>query len=213
MDKFDNNIIAVVVYVFSNIVVTAYIYFMKKFNVENIVHLENDVMVFENIDNVSFHNRSKILLTIDNPDRCIPSIMFIPNNRILEKSMECFQSHKNDMENWAISYKKNPDLIDTLPIGISCKNHPLYGAIFDAAAIGQYLGGIDPRNTSPGNVTIGFINETCLVDYSKFLFVWKANRDGHFCPFVVIHNKEYPVINLHVHSKNLKQFMFDHSHV
>ena len=40
MDKFDNNIIAVVVYVFSNIVVTAYIYFMKKFNVEKFKALQ-----------------------------------------------------------------------------------------------------------------------------------------------------------------------------
>ena len=40
MDKIDNNIIAVICYVFSNIVVTAYIYFMKKFNVEKFKALQ-----------------------------------------------------------------------------------------------------------------------------------------------------------------------------
>jgi len=184
--------------------------YMKKYNIENIIHLENDVMVFENMENIPFHDRTKILLTMDNPNRCIPSIMFLPNHRVLEKCMACFQSHKNDMENWAISFNKNKDLhIDTLPIGISCKNHPHYGgAIFDAAAIGQYLGGIDPRNTSPGKVTVGFVNETCIFDYSKFTFTWKPNRDNNLCPFVVIGHEEFPIINLHVHSKNLKQFMF-----
>ena len=186
--------------------------YMKKYDVENIIHLENDVMVFENLDNIPFHNSNKILLTMDCPTRCIPSIMFIPNHKVLEKCMSCFQPKKNDMENWAISFNINKNDIDTLPIGLddtldSCKNHANYGAVFDAAAIGQYLGGIDPRNTTPGNVTIGFVNETCCIDYSKFSFLWKPNRDNLMVPYMVVHNKEYPVINLHVHSKNLKQFI------
>lgn len=35
MEKFDNNMIAIICYVISNVVVTAYIYFMKKFNVNS----------------------------------------------------------------------------------------------------------------------------------------------------------------------------------
>ena len=34
MDKFDNNILAVIIYVISNIIMTVYIYFNKKFSVE-----------------------------------------------------------------------------------------------------------------------------------------------------------------------------------
>lgn len=186
--------------------------YMKKYNAVDIIHLENDVMVFENLDNISFHDRTKILITMDSPNRCIPSIMFIPHFKILEHCMKCFQSQKNDMENWAISFNKNMDYVDTLPIGadnvlLFCKNVAYYNAIFDAAAIGQYLGGIDPRNTTLGKKTIGFVNETCIIDYSKFSFSWKPNIDNLMCPFVLIQNKEYPIINLHVHSKNLKQFM------
>lgn len=187
--------------------------YMKKYDVKDIIHLENDVMVFENLDNIHFHSTTKILLVMDSVKRCIPSIMFIPNATLLEKCMQSFHPHKNDMENWAISFNNNKDFIDTFPIGSDvslfvCKHYAHYHAIFDGAAIGQYLGGIDPRNTTPGNVTVGFVNETCLIDYSKFSFIWKPNRHNLMCPFVIMDDHiECPVINLHVHSKNLKQFM------
>jgi hypothetical protein len=70
--------------------------------------------------------------------------------------------------------------------------------------IGQYLGGVDPRNKS-GN-TIGFVNETCIINYSKYKFVWK-NENGLKIPYIIINENEYPIINLHIHSKNLKNFI------
>ena len=151
---------------------------------------------------------------MDNPIRCIPGIMFIPNYNVLEKCMECFQPQKNDMDNWASSYHKNHNNIDTLPIGTDdslsfCENYSKYDAVFDAAAIGQYLGGIDPRNTTPGERTTGFVNETCIIDYSKFSFLWKPNKNKRMCPYIIMNDKECAVINLHVHSKNLKQFIKD----
>ena len=50
------------------------------------------------------------------------------------------------------------------------ENFQEFNSIFDAAAIGQYLGGVDPRN-SPGD-TRGFVNETCVVNYDKYEFTW-----------------------------------------
>ena len=40
MDKFDNNILAVIIYVISNIFMTIYIYFNKKFSVEKFKTLQ-----------------------------------------------------------------------------------------------------------------------------------------------------------------------------
>ena len=114
------------------------------------------------------------------------------------------------MQNWANCYK-NTHYIDTLPIFITDNNTPehtlltknfyKYNAIFDGAAIGQYLGGIDPRNTSSKN-TVGFINETCIIDYSKYKFEWCKNK-----PYIIIKDIKYEIINLHIHSKNLKLFI------
>ena len=74
-------------------------------------------------------------------------------------------------------------------------------SIFDAAAIGQYLGGVDPRNI-PYDTT-GFINEGCVFDPSNFKYKWINSE-----PFMVLENgHEVKINNLHIHSKNLKRFI------
>ena len=188
--------------------------YMKKYNIENIIHNENDVLIYENIDNIHFHNMDKILLTMDSKKRCIPGIMFIPNSLILHKCLQLFNSKLNDMENFSICYYNLNGHVDTLPIFIEnnentvlnmiTKNFKHYNTIFDAAAIGQYLGGVDPKNRS--GYTSGFVNETCVIDYSKYKFVWK-NNSGSRVPYIIIDDVEYKIINLHIHCKNLKKFI------
>jgi len=56
--------------------------YMKQYNITNIIHIENDVLIYKKIDNV--HNTNKLLLTMDSKDRCIPGFMFIPNHNILK---------------------------------------------------------------------------------------------------------------------------------
>ena len=73
--------------------------------------------------------------------------------------------------------------------------------IFDAAAIGQYLFGIDPKNTTQKH-TEGFINETCVVKYNKYRFIWKYYQ-GIYRPYIIIGDQTIPIFNLHIHSKRL----------
>ena len=187
--------------------------YMKKYNSTNILHIENDVLLYKNVDTINFHDKNKILITMDNYNRCIPGIVFIPNYLLLEECLNNFIQGKNDMENFAICYNKL-NILDTLPIinkinnnynlEFLSKNFSNYNTIFDAAAIGQYLGGVDPRNNL--NNTIGFINETCLIDYSKYKFIW-INENNLNIPHIVINNINIPIVNLHIHSKNLKKFI------
>lgn len=189
--------------------------YMKKHNIENIIHIENDVLLYEDINKINFHNKDKLLLTMDEIKRCIPGFMFIPNYKILETCLKLFNSSLNDMQNFAICYHK-ANCVDSLPIFIDntkytskfndvCKNYKNYNLIFDAAAIGQYLGGIDPRIKKTN--TVGFVNETCIVDYSNFKFVFET-VDGKKKPFIIINGEKIQIINLHIHSKNLKKFIF-----
>jgi hypothetical protein len=190
--------------------------YMKQHNIKNIIHIENDVLIYKNIDTINLHNMNKLLLTMDSRNRCIPGIMFIPNYEILKKCLDKFNPKLNDMENFSICYYVLSDYIDTLPIFLEhsvnddtkmvTKNFKSYDAIFDAAAIGQYLGGIDPRNNPGDNDTIGFVNETCTIDYSKYKFIWK-NENNKKIPYIVANNNEYPIVNLHIHCKDLKKFM------
>jgi hypothetical protein len=75
--------------------------------------------------------------------------------------------------------------------------------IFDAAALGQMVGGVDPRNI--GGDTRGFVNEECVIKYNDYgTIVWI-----NFKPYYRLHMKgialerDIPIFNLHIHSKNL----------
>ena len=193
---------------------TALYEYMKQHNINNIIHIENDVLIYKNIDTINFHNMNKLLLTMDSKNRCIPGLMYIPTNEVLKKCLDLFNPSLNDMQNFSNCYYTLSECIDTLPIFIEdnknditkmiTKNFKYYDSIFDAAAIGQYLGGIDPRNKSGD--TRGFINETCVIDYSKYTFIWKTENDKKF-PYIVVNNNEYPIVNLHIHCKDLKMFI------
>jgi hypothetical protein len=189
--------------------------YMKQYNIVNIVHIENDVLIYKNIDTIIFHNTNKILLTMDSKNKCIPGLMYIPSDEILKKCLDIFNPALNDMQNFSNCYYNLTDYIDTLPIFIDnnettitemiTKNFKHYNCIFDGCAIGQYLGGVDPRNIEGD--TRGFVNETCVIDYSKYKIIWK-NENNKTIPYIVINANEYAIVNLHIHCKNLKQFTF-----
>jgi hypothetical protein len=191
---------------------------MKKYNLKNICHIENDVLIYRDLNTFIPHCNDKILLTIDSYGRCIPGIMFIPSSDIL---LECFNQFTggSDMYNLYMVYEKS-NLCDTLPIFITdnrvnitkqiTRNFKYYNCIFDAAAIGQYLGGINPcgyRSSDPDYGKPGkFVNETCIYNYSKFRFIWKES-----VPYMIItynsNTYTFPIFNLHIHCKDLKKFI------
>ena len=155
---------------------------------------------------------------MDSYNRAIASIVYIPNAEILEKILELYEYNKNDMENFSIISYKIPDFFDKFPICISdhsqtdeeyyvTKNFEKFGFVFDAAAIGQYLGGVDPQNIS-GDTT-GFINETCVIKYDRYNFQWEIDEiDNIRRPFLITEDLEkIQIFNLHIHCKNLEKFI------
>jgi hypothetical protein len=177
-----------------------YLYsYLKKENLTNILHIENDVMIYNNIE---VPDKSKIWLVMDSENRCIPSIVFIPSFDKMTSLISNYMYDKNDMENLAHFYKHNKNICEKFPIINTDDNFSNLNNIFDGAAIGQYLGGVDARNI-PGD-TRGFVNETCIVDYSKYKFIWKF--DGLYKPYIIINDIDIPIVNLHIHSKNLYKF-------
>jgi hypothetical protein len=186
-----------------------YLYsYIKKFNLENIIHIENDVLIYENMEKIKDKfTENKIYATFDSDDRIIPGILFIPNYQIFEPIITNYNFNLNDMQNLALFDEKT---ILPLPIFIN-NNHKItklfnkFNCIFDAAAIGQYLGGVDSRNISDD--TRGFINETCLIKYNNYKFYWIINDLGLYQPYILINNNYIQIINLHIHSKNLCRFM------
>jgi hypothetical protein len=70
--------------------------------------------------------------------------------------------------------------------------------IFDGAAIGQYLLGIDPIHTN-GSVISGFQNANFSFDLSTF--GWSIPRMGKLV--LTFESVEYQILNLHAHSKEI----------
>lgn len=199
-----------------------YIYeYMKRHDLHNVVHIENDVMVYENLENLQgcFKEGGKVYAPFDTMSRVVPSFLYIPTYQSFEPIVRNYDYVMNDMENLA---RFGDDVIAPLPIfpiiegdgtegdGGVCdkfnKHYRDFNVLFDAAAIGQYLGGVDKRNTVVKD-TRGFVNETCVVKYDKYEFRWIRDDTTHlYVPYVKIQNTLYKIINLHIHSKELCHF-------
>jgi len=84
-----------------------------------------------------------------------------------------------------------------------------FRGVWDAAAYGQYLGGIDERNGAGRQV--GFVNETCAFRTDQFEFTWalsaSGDGDGLKYPRAHRHGHSWPIYVLHVHSKQLQEFV------
>lgn len=216
---------------------------MKHFNLKNTFHIETDNLIFFNIEEelFKFEQHYNAAATFDAKTRCVPGFMFFKNAELLckynkfvwEKTKEDVEIKKhnlghmfNDMESWGCFRQNYPEIIKNLPR--MPKSYPLndkedyiqhidlFEAIFDANEIGQYLGGLSPRN-SYGK--LGFINETCVhkID-NKFSFTYERDSEKRKILYLYYNcrncnwdnepNKEkYRINNLHVHSKNLINFM------
>jgi hypothetical protein len=188
--------------------------FMKKYDTTNVIHLENDVIIYYNCDELEKSiDKNYMYIPFDSYKRNIASIVYIPDSKVFKEILDKYNFNKNDMENFAI-IREQTQLIKNFPIfkkeyccnpeeSFVSQNSELFPFIFDAAAIGQYLGGVDPRNIS-GN-TEGFVNETCVIKYNKYSFYFKV-INGIKKPFITINNNEFPIFNLHIHCKNLIKF-------
>lgn len=193
-----------------------YIYeFMKKYQITDVIHLENDVLIYYNCNKIiDKFDKNYVYIPFDTYTRNIASIIYIPNADIFKKILDKYDFNKNDMENFS-HIKKETGIIHNLPIFIpnEClsneerfvsENFDVFSCLFDAAAIGQYLGGVDPRNISYD--TIGIINDTCVIKYNNYK-IWFEDVDNIKRPYIVIKDNKYEIFNLHIHCKNLKKFM------
>ena len=216
--------------------------FMAKYNVRNVIHIENDVLLYYNCDETltePLTNSRRIHIPFDSYTRNIASIVYIPDASTLGQVLAHYDYGKNDMYNFS-EIRKKTNLIDQFPIFIedttlrsasvtdalvsasvtdalgsasalerAFVSHGwsrFNGYIFDAAAIGQFIGGVDPRNCP--NDTRGFINETCVIKYNdEGTILWK-NCDGFVKPFLQTREaREIPIFNLHIHSKVLNLYV------
>lgn len=207
---------------------------METYDLHDVFHLESDNMLYVDLATLLtvFQEKYKgIGAVFDNDERCIPGFIYFADKRASKKLASCFTQHahenKNDMYVLGLfKHEVGESLLGTLPIvmenyvkkeGLKSSaghvtqrpsqywnNLGLFKSIFDGAALGQFLGGIDPRN---GPCRPGFINESCLFNPSKLRFFWQVDSESRKVPYAEYDGNAYRINNLHIHSKNLDQFV------
>lgn len=208
---------------------------MAQYQLENVFHLENDNMLYVNLEELLpiFQTAYPgIAATFDNDTRAVAGFIYISNPQIMQSLASFFAAKRkrgNDMEILALYKNRKGSTIqeiDHLPIiptsyaedhvlknrqGKSVKNPEKFHnhidqfqSLFDAAAIGQYLGGGDIYYHP--QLKPGFINESCIFNPSFFTFEWKDDCQGRSVPYAIYNHQPYRINNIHVHSKQLHLF-------
>jgi hypothetical protein len=206
---------------------------MAQHGLQDVFHMEYDNMLYADLGELLpvFQSRYQgIAATFDNDGRCIPGFLYVKNSEAMNRLAKSFSDHAKenlfDMHLIAAFKNENHDgVIDHLPIitqeyidehplvtpsGLAVVNKAKYAqnidafkSVFDAAALGQFLGGIDPRN----DVSVpGFINESCVFNPSSIKIEWIVDEQNRRAPYVVYPHAKYRINNLHIHSKYLERF-------
>jgi hypothetical protein len=207
---------------------------MRRLNLKNIFHLEIDNMIYFKVDEILEKCKSidKILIPSDSERRYIAGTCFINNPDSLNVLNRYFTEHcvnKDEMHS-IMSFTKIHTEVDTWPVlppgdntiliyedrrhcvddikRISKYAELFEGKIADAAALGQQIFGIDKIHNV--NNTDGFVNKDSIFDVSRLWFKW-VKEDGKLQRLYMSLDKEqfYPIINLHIHSKELKRCLSD----
>lgn len=170
--------------------------YMKQKNLDDVFHMEYDNLLYYDVSKlVDVFRTKEIWVIMDAPTRCIPGFMYIKSaqqlNDMLPTVLAGAAKGQNDMVTLA-AYANKTKTVGHLPI---VNPSPEFNVLFDGAAVGQYIGGVDPRN-DPKN-TIGFINETTIFSCADQTIEWIQD---------VPYMNNLPLVNLHIHSKDLQRW-------
>jgi hypothetical protein len=196
---------------------------------KNIIHIESDNLIYENLNKFAISlKKFKILFNIANHHWCVPNIIYFKSykeikllaNFIYNKNKFFFLKNNLNDQELCIQYfeKYKSSQITNFPIiskdinvkneykkdNFFHKNFKKFNGIFDPAPIGQFLDGVD---NNIHEIRGSYLNKNSIYDveklHIKFIRTKKIKK-----PYIILENKKkIPILNLHVHSKNLRNFI------
>lgn len=208
--------------------------YLMKNPLKNTYFIESDNLLYVSMDTVQATESlfsQEMAMPYDTLERGAPSFVFARRaeslthfNRFLVESMKL--GITDDMDIYGRYRKKHPEKMfaypvvpavcnagktertnrigQRVPIGecgfLSDSRFPM---IFDSVVYGQAISGIDPRNTN-AQQSVGYINEKALFSITETEFGW-STQNGLWVPVA----NQLPVVNLHIHSKALSNFVSD----
>ena len=169
----------------------------------------------------------KIGTTFEKDFRCVPGFLYIPRTEPLSRLVQFMAERSESGDADMVSIGKfrfyHGAWIDLLPIatmeyindheplrspgGEVSKESKSYGkfvddfqSLFDAAALGIFLGGDDPRYHE---TRVGTINPNCVFNASYCQIDWELDGQGRRIPILVYKGKRTKINNLHMTNKTL----------
>jgi hypothetical protein len=182
--------------------------FMIKYNIEDVIHFDNDVLIYENILEIKEElEKENFYITPATTIDYIFGFSYIKNYQTLskiniklynliiqgEKNLEKIigsMPHEMRLLNYVDQEEHNINLLPILP---SDKNFNNFKYCFDPSSYGQYLGGRKPEYDK-------YIGKQIIENNIKIFIENKI-------PYVFMNNKKYKIFNLHIHNKKMKDFL------
>jgi hypothetical protein len=171
---------------------------------------------------------------MDNQTRGHPGFVYIPNAAAFTKFtvflsvVSTLHPNLEDMQTIAVYIMNNKADVHFLPVITEARNRSIpnrqsrmgnkaegfphflsedsehLGVLFDSAVVGQWVGGIDSRNTNGMKIS-GFENEGALYSIREMPFEWRKAEGGLWRPIL----DGRPLMTIHCHSKALSSFLSD----
>lgn len=199
---------------------------MTDFGLNDVFFLEIDNLIYTDPNRfINSFKEKNLAYMLDNVNRASSGVMYIRDAaslshlccRILEY-LVIENTYICDMHFLFIYSTEFPDNVQYVPTFPPSADMPLlmtngFGKfdtfIFDSVAIGTYMFGLDPYHTGQV-VKRGKDSPWSWLKASNYTFEMRPDDQGRLCPWIKLKDKtEFPIFNLHIHSKMLEEAKSD----
>lgn len=202
--------------------------FCKGYKIDEFFHLENDNMVYFSAEELIPIFRETVR-GLSCPALCLDQnvfgLIYCNNISILSQLCDYIKINPQNLSEMQLgssffnSNNKTTSFLPSIPNIYErlsdveeyyvSNNINLFKGIFDPAQYGQWLGGIDPRNSDAESKPFVFSNEHSLIGVEQFTYELRDITFGK--RYHLVHageGIEYPILLLHIHCKRLSDFDF-----
>lgn len=202
-------------------------------NLSQIISMEYDVLVygsFEKLHAILQTLPQTLRMVRDNDQRSHPAFLYIPTIASIS-TFNVFLANINllSCEDMQTLYMfANMFQVNYFPVITEARNRTIanrtsstgyianhacnylsqdseqFGTLFDSAVVGQWLGGIDLRNTGFHKIT-HYANESALYKFNEMPFEWHKSSNNLWQPIM----DDRPLFTIHLHCKALNCFLSD----
>ena len=207
--------------------------FLKQSNIQNVIHFDNDVVLYKDVTPyLPIFKQFNFLITSHFEKEYVFGFSYIKNaasltevnktllelvrrgeQRLFEE-VDCTGSMPHEMRLLChINELHNNTLIDLLPVvpsGPGSNNFDLFNVCFDPSSYGKHIGGSHEFSERNCN----FVKTTTGLGTEKHHYIGRQLINNKIevvmenkMPFIIDNNIKYPIINLHIHTKKLEDFI------